>query len=369
MKVLFCSPFLNSDKVAKGGINQWGQYIVSYWKEYARDTVDLIPVSFDRHHQVCESRSAIGGFVHGVKDLLAPMREAMGKAVRYRPDLVHICTSGGQGALRDLALIAMAKLLGAKVAIHLHFGRIPQLVLGNTLEWKLLRLAIGKADAAIAMNQSTLKALRSCGFKNACYLPNPLDVSVLREIKALEASVERTPRRLVFVGHVFRSKGVFEAVEACKGMDGVTLRLVGKCPEPIKAELRKIAGTGDGADWLEFTGEVSHRQVIEELLQADVFVFPSYSEGFPNVVLEAMACGCPIAASNVGAIPEMLDVDGDACGMCYEPRSVEEVRRAVSKLLGDARLKAEYAAKAKKRVEEQYAIPIVWKQMVDIWKC
>lgn len=369
MKVLFCSPFVKSDKVVKGGINQWGQYIVSYWNQYADDTVDLIPVSFDRHTNVSESRLTISRFLLGIKDLFVPMSKAIYKTIKCRPDLMHICTSAGQGILKDLVLIAIAKIFGVKVALHLHFGRIPELMVSDNFEWKLLRIAIKNSDVVITMNQYTFEALNRNNFKNVCNLPNPIDVSVLKEIEKLKTQTVRKPKQMVFVGHVFKSKGVYEAVEACKSIDDVTLRLVGKCPDSVKEELIQLAGNSDKISWLKFTGELSHSQVLAELLQADIFVFPSYTEGFPNVILEAMACSCPIAASNVGAIPEMLDVDGNACGICYEPKSIEGVRKAILNLLDNPELKSHYAVMAKKRVEEKYAIPVVWKQLVAIWKC
>ena len=113
---------------------------------------------------------------------------------------------------------------------------------------------------------------------------------------------------------------------------------------------------------------MTHEDVIREFFQADMFVFPSYSEGFPNVILEAMACGCAIVSSDVGAIPEMLDIDGKACGVCFKPKSADEVLEAVKSVINDSDLKQRLAANAKERVYNMYAIPMVWKQMVKIWK-
>ena len=51
----------------------------------------------------------------------------------------------------------------------------------------------------------------------------------------------------------------------------------------------------------------AHDEVIREFFQADMFIFPSYTEGFPNVIMEAMACGTPCVGFNTGGIPEMID--------------------------------------------------------------
>lgn len=79
------------------------------------------------------------------------------------------------------------------------------------------------------------------------------------------------------------------------------------------------------------------------MLKCTVFVLPTYTEGFPNVVLESMACGCPIVATSVGAIPEMLD---GGAGIVIEPRNVEQLRDAVAWVLENPERAAEMGAQA-----------------------
>ena len=80
-----------------------------------------------------------------------------------------------------------------------------------------------------------------------------------------------------------------------------------------------------------------------------------------------MACGCPIVSSDVGAIPEMLDVKGDACGICFKPQSSDEVYRAVNILIDNDKMKKTFVSKAKARVHRLYAMPQVWEQLLKIW--
>ena len=223
-------------------------------------------------------------------------------------------------------------------------------------------------DVPVVMYRPTEKALIDEGFKNVTYLPNPLGLSVLDAIHSTKGKYERIPRRLLYCGHVFKSKGVLELVEGCSRIPNIELRIVGKYSQGIKDEMQSIAvKSGKDISWLTFVGEVDHEDVIREFFQADMFVFPSYSEGFPNVILEAMACGCPIVSSGVGAIPEMLDIDGNACGVCFKSRSADEVYSAVSSLIDNQELKSSFAANAKSRVNSLYAMPQVWKEMVNIW--
>ena len=63
---------------------------------------------------------------------------------------------------------------------------------------------------------------------------------------------------------------------------------------------------------------------------ADLFCLPSYSEGCPNVVVEALACGRPVVATRVGGIPELVK---GTCGMLIPPRDIGELRRALDAAL------------------------------------
>lgn len=368
IKVLFCSPYTSEEGVAKGGINTWGRHVLSYYKEYATDNVELIPISFDRSTLISESISVVSRVIKGLSEQSKPIKAAICKMEIEKPNLAHICTSAGYGLFRDLLLVKAAKKRNIKTVIHLHFGRIPELAKLKNWEWRLLSKVLRMCDMVIVMNKSTQNSLLAEGFTNISYLPNPLGMNIIKQITKIENTQEHVSRSLLYVGNVYRTKGVFELVEGCSRIPHISLRVVGKYSPDIKLNLESIAaGTGDSS-WLTFVGEITHNKVIEELQRADIFVFPSYSEGFPNVILEAMACGCPIVSSNVGAIPEMLDIDGDACGICFISQSADEVYNALNLLIDNTQLKRKYAYKAKKRVCNLYAMPKVWEQLVGIWK-
>ena len=105
------------------------------------------------------------------------------------------------------------------------------------------------------------------------------------------------------------------------------------------------------------------------MCQCDIFVLPTYTEGFPNVILESMACGCAIVTTPVGAIPEMLEEEnGKHYGLMVEPRNVEQLKSSIEKMLSDIDYKNECRTNVQQRVNERYNIDSVWRQMVDVWR-
>ena len=156
-------------------------------------------------------------------------------------------------------------------------------------------------------------------------------------------------------------------VEACKEIGTVSLSLVGAIADNVRKEIVKIAGTSSDS-WLTMNGEVGMKGVVREMLSASVFALPSYTEGFPNVILESMACGCPIVASDVGAIPEMLNAGAnEKCGICVPPKNVVALKNALALMLNHPDYAKECSQRAKLRVNDLFSMPIVWEQLKSAW--
>jgi glycosyltransferase involved in cell wall biosynthesis len=101
------------------------------------------------------------------------------------------------------------------------------------------------------------------------------------------------------------------------------------------SQVRKAAAASGVADRIHFTGFVTDEDLLQLYNACELFVFPSFYEGFGLPVLEAMACGRAVACSNVSAVPEVAD----AAGILFNPHSTDEIARAMLDLILDSELR------------------------------
>ncbi|MEL6792710.1 MAG: glycosyltransferase, partial [Pseudomonadota bacterium] len=163
-------------------------------------------------------------------------------------------------------------------------------------------------------------------------------------------------KRLIFVGRLAAVKGVLIALEALARVRAdhpdATLTLVGDGVERARIEAR-IADMGL-TDVVRLTGYLSQSDVAAELARSDVFVLPSFAEGVPVVLMEAMATGLPVVATRVAGIPELVE-DG-VSGRVVAPGDAEALADAIAEILSDPDRPEIMGAAGRVRVREEFEI-------------
>lgn len=365
-KILCCSPYMPNSNNVSGGIAIWTAAIYEYYKAINSDIdVEIFPFTrkfFIKDNDPIWKRLPAGLYEYG--NIVKKLKHRLKK---NDVDAIHVCSSASISLLKDYLIIKAAHAQGVKVVMHFHFGRIPELSVKKNWEWKLIKKIISLSDVSITMDLTSFETLKKEGFSNVRYLPNPLSNKAIEAVKCSMDSHTKVYNRIAFVGHGYVTKGVYELVKGIVNVPQTSLRIVGRFTEDMRQELVGIASERDNGTWLSFVGEIPHNEVLNELSQAELFVFPSYTEGFPYVILEAMATRCAIVSTGVGAIPEMLDVDGDECGVIIPVKDSVAVTREVSKLVNDREYLRTIANRAYNRVYSQYSISEVWKHLYNIW--
>jgi glycosyltransferase involved in cell wall biosynthesis len=158
------------------------------------------------------------------------------------------------------------------------------------------------------------------------------------------------PLRVLYVSAVAPYKHQWHVIDAIAELNrsglSLELELVGAAYPPSLRRLTVAADAHDpGRRWLSYRGDVSHETIHELYHRADIFVFASSCENLPNILIEAMAAGLPIAASRIQPMPEVL---GDG-GLYFDPTDAMDIARCVRTLATDARLRASLAQVAFER--------------------
>ena len=170
------------------------------------------------------------------------------------------------------------------------------------------------------------------------------------------------PPVLLFHGRVDRRKGVLDLLDAVERMRarGRRLRLV---VSGIGPDLDEV--TGLVTDGTELTGYCTPDEAPDVYRTADVFVSPTYSEGFSNTVLEAMASGLPAVSTNSVGVIDCLRHDDN--GLLHEPGDVEGLVAQLCRLLDDPPLRARLATTALEEVRRLYSWPVLAQSISEVY--
>lgn len=213
----------------------------------------------------------------------------------------------------------------------------------------LLRVLWGHASAVVA-NSDGLRdlALKFDARFEIPVIPNGVDLELYKPDPPKNASPQ-----IFSVGRIVHQKGLDLALHALSGLKDLEWEwhIAGDGPqmESIQSLARKLGI----ADRVHFLGWQSREQLIAAYRRSDLFLFPSRHEGMPNAVLEAMASGLPVVASNIAGNEELV-IDNET-GLLFPSEDVEALRNALKKMLTDCTWRRTLGQASRRRVEAHYS--------------
>jgi glycosyltransferase involved in cell wall biosynthesis len=299
-------------------------------------------------------------------DALRTLSRWVLELVRFRPDVAHVNTPYYWAFLRDGAALWLASLAGAKTAIHPRGGDFPEFVAGarGALR-RFVDATLRRADACIALTRDNQRLMGEiAGEARVRYVPNFVALGDLGPVPDRGARDPSAPVRVLFVGWMLEAKGVRELLHAARALPEARFVLIGAEDPDFLASVR------DDLDALADRVLRIPPRPREEVLglygEADVFVLPTWREGFPNVVLEAMAAGLPVVATPVGAIPEAVR-DGEE-GFLVPVRDEAALTAALRRLVDDRELRLAMGRRARERAERVFSIEAVTGQLDALYR-
>ncbi|WP_437311408.1 glycosyltransferase family 4 protein [Sorangium sp. So ce388] len=313
----------------------------------ARDEIDGVPVVHPR-----------APYLPGAGRVLAPVNAPLYLAgllphvprLRGRFDVVL-----GAWLYPDACAAALlARMLGLPYAVKAHGTDV-----NVVARWRSVRPLVGSAlrsaAFAIGVSRPMVEALVELGApqERAVLVRNGVDRALFRpgdrRAARIELGLPERGRIVTFVGNVIREKGIhellgaFEALgrEGGEGGEPVHLVVVGDGPERGAVEEaalrresereRRAMGPREGRGRILVAGARPLAEVARHLAATDLLALPSWAEGTPNVVLEALAAARPVVATRVGGIPDV--VESGRTGLLVPPRDPRALGRALAEAL------------------------------------
>ena len=281
-------------------------------------------------------------------DIISNLKKALKKKL---PNVVHINTSGSPlGVLRD-ALCAFVVHDRVPIVLHFHCNIEDQLG-KNNLSKNALKYLVQKSKKVIVLNKFSHRYIDKIAQDKAVFVPNFVDEKMINDNHIINDTI----KRVIFVGHIEKAKGIRQIIDAARNHPDIVFDLLGA----VREDLSSYRFTSN----VNIVGRVSIDKVHEYLEQADLFVFPSLSEGFSYALLEAMAGGLPIIASDVGANSEMIEDEG---GIVLQENTGEELSKAIDRLK-ESEIRRNMSKWNIEKVRNNYTVNIVMNQYFNTYK-
>jgi glycosyltransferase involved in cell wall biosynthesis len=251
---------------------------------------------------------------------------------RFAPDLIFSCFlyPDGYAALRigkALAVPVVAMSIGSDI------NRI-----GDPITDLHTRTVLREADSVVTVSGDLrMKAVAmGAAAEKTRAVVNGCDLSVFypgnRAEARLKLGIDPASQAIVYIGRMDVKKGLRELVEAAALLRprraNLHVYLIGEGPD--RPLILSAIQANNAAGYIHVLPGCAFDEVAVWMAAADLVTLPSYMEGCPNVVLEALASGRPVVATNVGGIPEILS---DECGRLVPPRSPGKLAQALASVL------------------------------------
>ncbi len=184
-------------------------------------------------------------------------------------------------------------------------------------------------------------------------------------------SIPLTKKIILFVGRVSSRKGVIDLVKAFsivkKNIDEVMLLIVGKEEAKYGEKVKRVIQELNIADSTLLFGPIPNKEVVEILKKCDLFVYPSVGgEGIPRAIIEAMACGKPVVATNIAGIPEV--VKNGETGFLVEVGDYQSLALYIMNILRNEELARTLGINARRLVEREFSYEVVIPELVKTFK-
>ncbi len=245
--------------------------------------------------------------------------------------IVHIHSASYRSFLHSVLFMKIAKMYNRKVVMHIHGGGFAKYYETNP---KWIKLMLDRCDIIVALTQYWENFFKEkVGCRNVVQINN-----IIEAPQYIETTKNNNCKHILFLGQVCKNKGIYDLVDVIKEhkseFNGKMVLHIGGGGETEK--LNAIIEKNSLQDIIIYEGWVGGNKKISLFNDCDIYILPSYIEGLPISILEALSYGHYIISTTVGGIPEIIT--NEEAGVLINPGNKEELYEVLRKTIDNKSL-------------------------------
>ncbi len=293
--------------------------------------------------------------------------------LKTRPQIAHIGTAFGLSFIKHSYCVFISRLLGCRVLLHPHCS-VSMLYTDKSRAWQwYFRQVIRSTHGLIVLSQEWLQLSEAIPGCRIHYLPNSVNLSTYQTALDTRLSRQSTgqPLNILYLGYLGAAKGSFVILDAASKIQAENAKmnfyLVGSELTPGELNLLKEKVDQNHLEQVvKLLPPVIGDEKITLFQNADIFIYPSFHEGVPMAVLEAMASGLPIVATRVGGLPDVIQ-DGKN-GLLIDAGQPQQLAEALLKLHRDDSLRKSMQTASIQIVRDRFSMDQHVTNLVNIYR-
>jgi glycosyltransferase involved in cell wall biosynthesis len=262
--------------------------------------------------------------------------------------IVHLHSASNGSFVRKSIIVLLAKMFKKKVIFHIHGGGFNKFYENSGKLKGVIRFILREADIIVCLSPQWQEYFSSIvDSKKIRIVFNPVEKGQFKN----SVLVSSKKIQYLFLGKICDSKGVFDLLKAIQQLNETTKRLIKLvvCGNGEVQRFNDLLKELNLESLVDFKGWISGDEKISLLTQSDVYVLPSYIEGLPVSILEAMSFGLPIISTPVGGIPEI--VKNNVNGFLIEPGDINRLSEALKAFVINKDMYAAFSSKSNEMVK------------------
>jgi len=350
LRILMFGPHLNS---TTGSAN-----VVNNWLEAGLEN------KIELHYISTLKKSLPDRYANKFIDAVIAYLLLVIKTTTRKFDIVHINMSTHMSFFRKFFIFKWAKLMKIKTIVHIHGSKFKEFCNeSNPFVKLMIKNVLDSADAVFALSNSWKRFINNISKSKNVYI-------VYNGASLKKFSKKINNKNLIFIsfmGRLGKRKGVYDLLDAFEKLipDFPSARLIlGGDGEVNK--VRKLVVKKKLKERINVLGWVSGEQKIKVFRESDIYVLPSYNEGLPGSILEAMAAGVPIISTPVGGIPEAVIENRN--GYLVNPGDVDDLSKKLKILCQNKKLREKMGKESRDIIKEKFEIKKIVLNLLNIYK-